>query len=114
MRFPGHRDALKYVCGCGSAQTTLGSLQHSPRPHSWIKGGILLRGREERKRVEREGRERRGVERRYSVATNKNLPLNINELAIYFLSIVSDYTLIASKQSIWLLTYTLLTFFGSQ
>jgi len=61
MRFPGHNDALKYVCSQGFAQTPLGELTALPRLHSWIKGGVLLRGgrgkRKEGKARGREGKE---------------------------------------------------------
>jgi len=47
---------IRFRLGLGPrAQTPLWSLQRSPRPPSYIKGALLLRGRGERKGKIREG-----------------------------------------------------------
>ena len=57
--FPGLQ--IRQNCFCGRGPRW-GSLLRSPRPHSWIKGGLLLRGGEGRGKEGRggEGRGRRG------------------------------------------------------
>jgi len=68
MWFPGCKNALKYICGWDSALDPAGSLQHSLRLPSWIKGGLLLRGGD--------GRGVEGKEGRGGVPINKNLSLH--------------------------------------
>ena len=66
MQFPGCENALKYVYGRGSALDSARELAATPQLPSWIKGGLLLKERDE-KRGER--RRRKG-----GVHPNKNLP----------------------------------------